>query len=244
MSHALAAGPVVLVIPGGNGDAGLYERIADVLATRFRVITSDRRGFSRSPLKDSVDADGRLEADSEDARRLLDRRADGPAFVFGSSSGGIVALDLLSRYPKRVVTVLAHEPPVVRLLPDAARWLEFLDDVSDTYRRQGVDPAMQKFFGVAGLAGLPQPPDGGELPPPVAAMLARVHGNNSFWLEHELRQYPRVVPDALSADARHKLVLGGGGRDSRQPFRTVRPPLWRSGSAVAWRNSPAAMWTI
>jgi pimeloyl-ACP methyl ester carboxylesterase len=42
------AGPVLLLIPGGNGDAGFYEPFAKALSGDFTVISYDRRGFSRS----------------------------------------------------------------------------------------------------------------------------------------------------------------------------------------------------
>jgi pimeloyl-ACP methyl ester carboxylesterase len=109
------SGSALLLIPGGNGDAGFYEPLAKALAGEFTVVTYDRQGFSRSPL--SAATDDRLASDIEDARRLLDSHSDGPAEVFGSSSGGIVALDLVCRLPDIVRTVVVHEPPVVCLLP-------------------------------------------------------------------------------------------------------------------------------
>lgn len=39
------AGPVLLLIPGGNGDAGFYEPFAKALSGDFTVISYDRRGF-------------------------------------------------------------------------------------------------------------------------------------------------------------------------------------------------------
>src|SRR2546421_10999944 len=50
---------------------------------------------------------------------------DQPATVFGSSFGAIVALEVLSHTPEQAQTVVAHEPPAVALLPDAAKWLAF-----------------------------------------------------------------------------------------------------------------------
>ena len=42
------AGPVLLLIPGGNGDAGFYEPFAKALSDDFTVISYARRGLSRS----------------------------------------------------------------------------------------------------------------------------------------------------------------------------------------------------
>jgi acetyltransferase/esterase len=71
------------------------------------MVTYDRRCFSRSHLTGQ------------------------PAIVFGNSSGAIVALEVLTHAPKQVQMVVAHEPSVVLLLPDAAKWLAFFDEVYD-----------------------------------------------------------------------------------------------------------------
>jgi acetyltransferase/esterase len=94
------AGPVLLLIHAGNGDIFPFERMAQALADRYQVISYVRRGFVRSPLDGVVDDGRRLDADGEEADSLLDQLADGPVYVFGSSSGAIVALELLARYPE------------------------------------------------------------------------------------------------------------------------------------------------
>jgi hypothetical protein len=38
----------------------------------------------------------------------------------------------------QVRTVVAHEPPAVLLLPNAAKWLAFFDGVYTTYRKDGI----------------------------------------------------------------------------------------------------------
>ena len=117
------AGPVLLLIPGGNGDAGFYEPFAKALSGDFTVVTYDRRGFSRSPVTGPVDDDRLLDIDVDDARSLLKSVDDGSGYVFGSSAGAIVALHLLTRHPDDVRMVVAHEPPLVRLLPDADHYV-------------------------------------------------------------------------------------------------------------------------
>ncbi|MCZ0980458.1 alpha/beta fold hydrolase [Streptomyces diastatochromogenes] len=45
------SGPVLLLIPGGAGDAGLFEGMAGLLADAGHTVVSyDQRGLSRSPL--------------------------------------------------------------------------------------------------------------------------------------------------------------------------------------------------
>jgi pimeloyl-ACP methyl ester carboxylesterase len=44
------AGPVLVLIAAGSSDAGIFERLANVLANEYTVVSYDRRGNSRSPL--------------------------------------------------------------------------------------------------------------------------------------------------------------------------------------------------
>lgn len=41
--------------------------------------------------------------------------------------------------------LIAHEPPAVVQLPDAASWLAFFDGVYETYRKHGIPKTMQQF---------------------------------------------------------------------------------------------------
>ena len=89
----------------------------------------------------------------------------------------------MSWYPEQVRALVAHEPPLARLLDaaddDVALWRE----VHDTYRSEGVGPAMGKFLAAAGLAqGEVQPPE--DPPPEVDEAMARTQRNPEFFLEH------------------------------------------------------------
>jgi pimeloyl-ACP methyl ester carboxylesterase len=70
--------------------------------------------------------------------------------VFGSGGGAIVGLALVTARPDQVRTLVAHEPPVVELLPDAAQLRAQSQDIYDTYRADGTDTAMAKFMAHAG----------------------------------------------------------------------------------------------
>jgi acetyltransferase/esterase len=218
------SGPVLLIIPTGNGDAAPFGVMADALAAHRTVITYDRRGFSRSPADGPVDDDRRMAQDVSDAVRLLDHLADGPAEVFGTCSGGIVALSLLERHPARVRTLVAHEPPLASVLPDADHWDAFHSALYDLYRTSGAAAAKNSFKEHLGMTQT-RPPQGAELPPrQLAEMLERLRRNEVFWFEHEMRSYPNHVLDmkALAAAA-DRLVLAGG-KESHD-FFPYRPAL-------------------
>ncbi|MFF1644665.1 alpha/beta fold hydrolase [Streptomyces sp. NPDC058240] len=50
---------------------------------------------------------------------IVDALGADSADVFGSSGGAVTGLALVARHPARVRTLVAHEPPVMELLPDA-----------------------------------------------------------------------------------------------------------------------------
>ncbi|GIJ76572.1 Pimeloyl-ACP methyl ester carboxylesterase [Micromonospora phaseoli] len=211
-------GPALLCVPTGNGDATPFGPLADTLATRHTVITYDRRGFSRSPVFEAVVDHRRVEVDARDARHLLDHVVDGPADVFGTCSGGIVALALLQAHPHRLRTVVVHEPPLASVLPDAAHWLAFYDNLYLTYREHGIEAAREMFRDHVGLAGETRPPRDAELPPEQLAQLqARLRRNQVFWFEHETRTFPAYRPDpALLRRYAAQLVLAGGSTSREQ----------------------------
>ncbi|AJT68131.1 hypothetical protein T261_6519 [Streptomyces lydicus] len=223
------SGPVLVLIHGGSGDAGVFQGIADPLAAHFTVVAADRRGHSRSPL-DPPGATPPVADHSDDIGRLIGEVSDGPALVYGSSSGAVVALDLLARHPDRVRTVLAHEPPLIGLLPDAAAYRRLFADVQVTHRRQGTAVAMQQFLAGIGLTEgaqeLPPPP---ELPGALQELMERMTANEPFFLEHELIEVTSYEPDTGALRKAADRLLVGVGRDS------ARQMPGRTGAALATR---------
>ncbi|MFG1928268.1 alpha/beta fold hydrolase [Cryptosporangium sp. NPDC048952] len=214
-TETVGAGPLLLLIPGGTGDAASFGALPRLLAREFTVVTYDRRGYGRSATT-PPDDDRRLTDDVEDALSLL---GETPSYVLGSSSGAIIALHLAARYPERVTKTIAHEPPLVSLLPDAERWHALFDDVHATYRRDGAATAMRVFSAVTGLEPLPDtPPE-----PRLAEMFARLASNQEFFLEHELRQYVRQVPDLRALKRAKDRIVLAGGRDSRDATGLLLP---------------------
>jgi pimeloyl-ACP methyl ester carboxylesterase len=220
------SGPLLILIPGARGEGEVFRPLAHHLSARYQVVTYDRRGFSRSSLDGPQDYDRRLSTDADDVRRLIEHLTDKLATVFGSSSGAIVALSVISHSPERVRIVVAHEPPAVSLLPDAAKWLAFFDGVYDTYRKDGIPKAMHQFA------------DGafGSVDHQLMHHAMREHSNEytlsnaRYWMEHELRQYPRVELDLAALAANAERIVLAGGRDSQdqlpyQPNRVLASAL-------------------
>lgn len=215
------SGPLLLLIHGGNGDSASFDGIVDPLAEHFTVLTYVRRGFVRSPLDaPPVDAE-RLAVDVEDAAALI-RAHGGEAHVFGSSSGAIVALDLVTRHPDLVRNVVVHEPPILELLDDPDAWAATFAGIRATYDDAGLGPALVQFAGAVGL-GRPAGGPAAEVPPERAAMMARIPQNMTFWFEHEFDGYPRYRPDVAALGAVADRVVPAVGRTSREtdamPYR-------------------------
>jgi pimeloyl-ACP methyl ester carboxylesterase len=157
--------------------------VTEHLAAHYTVVTYDRRGFPRSHLNGPQDYDHRLETDADDARRLIEQLGDEPATVFGASSGAVIGLELLTRHPSMVRTLVPFEPPAVRQLPDGQRWMDFFLSVYDLYRRSGIEPALQKFRERAFAESDRQAMD--------AKNSEYVLANATYWFEHELANIRR-----------------------------------------------------
>jgi pimeloyl-ACP methyl ester carboxylesterase len=205
------SGPLLILIPGARGDGESFRPLASHLISQYQVVTYDRRGFSRSLLDGPQDYDHRLATDADDVQRLIEHLTDQPAIVFGTSSGAIVALEVLTRYPERVQTVVAHEPPVVSLLPDAAKWWAFFDRIYDSSRKNGIPKAMHQF--VSMVAGK----EDHQVIERAMTQQANEYtrANAAYWMEHELRQYPRIELDLAVLATHTSQMVFVGGRDAQ-----------------------------
>ncbi|MGW0084961.1 alpha/beta fold hydrolase [Streptomyces sp. NPDC003393] len=177
-------GPVLLLLPGGAGHPMGLEPMTLRLARRFTVVTYDPLGLAHGRLGLPV-ADQRVEEWSDGANRVLDAvLPEGePAYVLGTSSGGVAALDLQARHPGRLRHVVAHEPPCVAVLPDGARRRESFREVYDTYRAAGPRAAGARMAAVLAERTVADgTPEGRpltreeELSSPMALFLAHVLG--------------------------------------------------------------------
>ncbi|HVU70410.1 MAG TPA: alpha/beta hydrolase [Ktedonobacteraceae bacterium] len=206
-------GPLLLLIPGGGNDAHqAFEGIARRLSDRYSVVIYDRRGLSRSPLDDPQE-EQRVGTHSDDASRLLAALGSDyePAYVFGSSGGAIVGLDLVARHPEQVHTVIAHEPPT-HLLPDRDP-VRAMGVVRDTYFREGIMAALQRLMAMPGLNPEGHETDIESPEPEDEEQREQFVKNAIFLFEREFSMYDRYQLDfaALkSATTRSRIVIAGG----------------------------------
>ncbi|MDT0268608.1 alpha/beta fold hydrolase [Streptomyces sp. DSM 44915] len=226
-------GPLLLLISGGTGGADSTRSVAEDLAGEYTVVTYDPRGISRSVLDDPA-AEQRVAEHAEDACRLLETLSpDEPARVFGASSGAVVALHLLAAHPGRVARVVAHEPPVVRVLPDAADQLAFVERVRRTFHAEGLGPALTVF--AAGLLREGEvPPESVALPPGAAERAEATMANLPYFIGRVVPSFMRYRPDIERLRARSDRLVLAGGRDSagELPHRAAGFLAERLGTAL------------
>jgi pimeloyl-ACP methyl ester carboxylesterase len=204
------SGRVLLMICGGPTDAGVYAGVADVLADRYRVVTYDPRGNSRSAVSGPA-ADQQLDVHGDDAAALLAEFGSAPAYVFGSSGGAQIGLNLAARYPARVRTLVAHEPPCMQLLPDAAEQKAGAAAVLETYRASGAQAAFAQFQTYAGMNNAADAPRPAPPSPELQQTIARTSRNMDFFFAHGMVPIAAYVPDVAALRAGTVRAIVGAG---------------------------------
>jgi pimeloyl-ACP methyl ester carboxylesterase len=215
------SGPLLLVV-GQPMTSGPFAPLADLLAEDHTVVTYDPRGVGQSTVEDRLlDVTPELEAD--DLAAVVDAVGGGPADVFGSSGGAVAGLALVARHPDKVRTLIAHEPPVCDLLPDAAQIRAAVDGVEDAYRTHGPGAAFGKFVSIVmhqgpvtedGVPPAAWPPPGAEQPesqgePPQRS--AKEQADDELFLLRMLKPFTRYEPDVdVLRSARPRVVVAVG----------------------------------
>jgi pimeloyl-ACP methyl ester carboxylesterase len=127
----------------------------DTLASHFpdrTVVTYDPRGLGRSVRTDGrVDHDPTVQAD--DVHAVIEALGAGPVEMFASSGGAVTALALVAVHPGDVTTLVAHEPPLIPVLPDAAAAERARAAVRDAYEARGSGAGMAAFIAMTSWPG-------------------------------------------------------------------------------------------
>ncbi|WP_028926049.1 alpha/beta fold hydrolase [Pseudonocardia acaciae] len=139
-----ADGRPPLVMIGFPMEANGFTTLASHLPDRT-VVTYDPRGLGRSTRKDGrVDNTPQLHA--ADVHALIEALGAGPVELFASSGGAIVALALVATHPNDVTTLVAHEPPLIPVLPDAEAAERARAGLRDAYLARGSNAGMAAFI--------------------------------------------------------------------------------------------------
>ncbi|KRM72973.1 alpha/beta fold hydrolase [Lacticaseibacillus brantae] len=222
----VGSGPLLILIPGANGTGDIFAHAAEFLKDKFMVVMFDRRGYGQSELtgatpEDIIDIDStyRIKTDAKDVHALAQALSPNQkAYIMGSSSGSIVAMETLQDFPEIVEKIAFHEPPINSFLPTAAQDQATNNDIVQTALTGDMQAAMVKFGQAMRIGGL----DAQMMGKPVVGADAvtadaRVKGMQ-YWFKYEIRQYTsRKIDIDLLKQYRDKISLLDG-TDSRGSY--------------------------
>ncbi len=158
------SGPVIVLIHGSPGTSRAWQRVAERLGGRFRVIAPNLPGYGQTTHRES---DG--PADSSVAAGLIEAliRAVGPPLVVaGHSYGGVVALRLALRNEVAPRALALFEPVAVPILDAVGEAEAFaaaraaIDDYLGSVEAgdaQAVRKMVDYWFGAGAFQRLPAP---------------------------------------------------------------------------------------
>ena len=140
-----------LVMIGQPMTAGGFGTLASLFPDRT-VVTYDPRGLGRSIRRDGrVDNSPTVQAN--DVHAVIEALGVGPVEMFASSGGAVTALAVVAAYPDDVLTLVAHEPPLIPVLPDAKQAGQAQAAVRDTYEARGRGAGMAAFIAMTSWQG-------------------------------------------------------------------------------------------
>ncbi len=146
-----AEGHPPLLMIGQPMAAGGFATLASLFPERT-VVTYDPRGIGRSARMDGrTDNDPTVQA--EDVHAVIEALAAGPVEMFASSGGAVTALALVAAHPRDLSTLVAHEPPLIPVLPDAAAAERACTGFRDAYAAGGRGYGMAAFIAMTSWRG-------------------------------------------------------------------------------------------
>ncbi|NVI90165.1 alpha/beta fold hydrolase [Actinomadura sp. BRA 177] len=146
-----ADGRPPLFMIGQPMDASGFRTLASYFTDRT-VITYDPRGLGRSTRKDGRH-DNAPDVQAADVHAVIEALGAGPVEMFASSGGAVTALALVAAHPGDVTTLVAHEPPIAPVLPDAAAADRARAGVRDAYESKGWGAGMAAFIAMTSWQG-------------------------------------------------------------------------------------------
>ncbi len=140
-----------LVMIGQPMTAAGFGTLASLFPDRT-VVTYDPRGLGRSTRQDGR-VDNAPTVQANDVHAVIEALGVGAVEMFASSGGAVTALALVAAYPNDVTTLVAHEPPLIPVLPDAAAAERARESVRDAYAAKGLGAGMAAFIAMTSWTG-------------------------------------------------------------------------------------------
>jgi pimeloyl-ACP methyl ester carboxylesterase len=146
-----AGGRPPLLMIGQPMQADGFATLASHFPDRT-VVTYDPRGLGRSTRKDGR-TDQTPEVQAADVHALIEALGAGPVELFASSGGAVTALALVAAHPDDVTVLVAHEPPLIPVLPDAVAAERARAGFRDAYEAKGFGAGMATFIAMTSWPG-------------------------------------------------------------------------------------------
>ncbi|MCM3494385.1 MULTISPECIES: alpha/beta hydrolase [Paenibacillus] len=143
-------GPAIVLVSSAAADHNDGSRLGELLSEHFTVYNYDRRGRG-----DSADtAPYAVEREIEDLEALI-QEAGGSAYLFGSSSGAVLALDAASSLGSgKVSKLFLYEPPFIvddSRAPVPTEYVQHLNTLmAGNQRSEAVEYYMTAALGIPG----------------------------------------------------------------------------------------------
>jgi pimeloyl-ACP methyl ester carboxylesterase len=139
-----ADGRPPLFMIGQPMEASGFGTLASYFPDRT-VVTYDPRGLGRSTRRDGR-VDNAPTVQANDVHAVIEALGVGPVEMFASSGGAVTALALVATYPNDVTSLVAHEPPLIAVLPDAEAAGRARAAVRDAYEARGRNAGLAAFI--------------------------------------------------------------------------------------------------
>ncbi|MBG0565440.1 alpha/beta hydrolase [Actinoplanes sp. NEAU-A11] len=146
-----SGGRPVLLLIGQPMTAEGFTALASHFTDRT-VVTYDPRGLGRSVRKDGRN-DHTPQDQAADLHQLIEVLGAGPVDLFASSGGAVTALELVATHPGDVSTLVAHEPPMNGVLPDAEGADRARAGFHEAYQAKGWGAGMAAFMAMTSWQG-------------------------------------------------------------------------------------------
>lgn len=203
------SGPLLVLVDGAlcTRRIGPGKGLARLLAGHFTVINYDRRGRGDSGDAGAYDV-GR---EVEDLLAVIEA-GGGQAFVFGQSSGAVLALHAAARFPQ-ITRLAVYEAPFIVDDTRAPTGPAYHQKLTDLLARGQRGPAVELFLRLVGLpklliAGMRFTPYW----PRLKAVAPTLCYDSLITIEHQ--QGRPLSPDLWADATQPTLVLCGGASDA------------------------------
>ncbi len=148
-------GETLILVHGSWGDHHNWDAVVGELAKSFRVLTYDRRGYSKSE-KPLIKSD--FENDVWDLIRLIEHLHISSAHIVGNLFGASIVIQTATQRPDLFKTMIVNDPPLFGLMnedQDAQLALQEFDirmePVIELFKSKDIEAAAKLYVNTIGI---------------------------------------------------------------------------------------------